>query len=163
MRPPLVYASDLADFDGAPFPPSAIDAAAAQVRRICGWHIAPQVRETICVDSLGGNRLWLPTRHIVDVHAVRDVTGSEPRELTGWRWTASGVLSGRFPAGFRAVEVELTHGFEFCPPDLLPAIADRTTRRVMQESLGSRSVTYGAEGDRTIDSHLSLYKLGPRP
>ena len=109
--------------------------------------------------------MWLPTRRLVAVHAVRDLTGSAPRDITGYRWSLAGLLSleSGWPSGFRAVEVEVEHGFDECPPDLLPVLADRTNRRVMQESLGSRSVTYGVDGDRTIDYSLSLYRLGPRP
>ena len=160
--PSLIHVGDLAGFEGAPFSTEAVLAASEQIRRLCGWHIAPSVTETIVVDSAGGDRLWLPSRHVTEVTSVRDVTGETPVDIA-FRWSASGVLSGRFPAGFRAVEVTLTHGHEECPEDLLPAIVDRTRRRVMQESLGSRSVSFSAESDRTIDSHLSLYKLGPRP
>lgn len=162
---PLAMPGDLDGIDGAPFTESAVRAAGEQIRRLAGWHIAPEVAETLTVDSPGGDTLWLPTRHVVEVTAVRDVSGDTPRELSGWRWSQSGMLSrrGGFPCGFRAVEVDLKHGYESCPVDLLPVIADRTNRRVMQESLGSRSVTYGVDGDRTIDQTLSLYKLGPRP
>src|SRR5690606_21026274 len=124
--PPLATAGDLAGMDGGPFTEKAVESAGAQIRRLAGWHIAPEVTETLTVDSHGGDRLWLPTRHVVDVLAVRDVTGDAPRELTGWRWSAAGLLEirGRFPSGFRSVEVELVHGFDACPADLLPAVAD---------------------------------------
>ena len=158
----MIDVNDLSGFEGAPFSAEAVLAACEQIRRLCGWHIAPSITETIVVDSAGGDRLWLPSRHVTEVTSVRDVTGETPVDIP-FRWSASGVLSGRFPAGFRAVEVTLTHGYEECPEDLLPAIVDRTRRRVMQESLGSRSVSFSAESDRTIDSHLSLYELGPRP
>lgn len=162
---PLATSADLVGIGGGPFTEKAVQAAGDQVRRLAGWHIAPEIEDILVLDSPGGDVLWLPTRHVVAVTAVRDVSGDEPRELLGWRWSQSGMLSlsSGFPRGFRVVEVELTHGYDECPSDLLPVIADRTNRRVMQESLGSRSVTFGVDGDRTIDQTMSLYRLGPRP
>lgn len=157
----LATVDDLAGLPGGPFSPEAVRAAGEIVRRMCGWHVAPSVTETILVDSPGGDVLWLPSRHVTDVATVRDMTGSDPVDLTGWRWSEAGLLSGRFPAGFRAVEVTLTHGYPSCPADLLPVVADRTRRRVMAESLGARSVTYGTESNHLLDS-LAGYRLGPR-
>lgn len=162
--PPLAAPEDLAGLDGGPFTLASVRAASGQIRALCGWHVAPVVTETLTLDAHGGAVLWLPSRRVVEVTGVRDVSGAAPRELTGWRWSGAGLLSvpGGLPSGFRVVEVDLKHGFEACPPDLLPVIADRTSRRVMQESLGSRSVTFGVDGDRTIDQSLALYRLGPR-
>ena len=157
----LVQPTDLVDFPGGPFSAATVKAAGESVRRLCGWHIAPSVTETIVLDSPGGDVLWLPSRHVTAVESVRDLTGVQPVDLTGWRWSAAGMLSGKFPAGFRVVEVTLTHGFDSCPPDLLPVVVDRTRRRVMAESLGARSVTYGTESNHLLDS-LAGYRLGPR-
>lgn len=157
----LATVDDLAGLPGGPFSAATVKAAGESVRRLCGWHIAPSVTETIVLDSPGGDVLWLPSRHVTAVESVRDLTGDVPVDLTGWRWSQAGMLSGKFPAGFRVVEVTLTHGFDSCPPDLLPVVADRTRRRVMAESLGARSVTYGTESNHLLDS-LAGYRLGPR-
>lgn len=161
--PPLVSAGDLDEFNGAPFSPATVDAAVSQVRRIAGWHIAPEITETVTLDHDGSNVLHLRSLRVTDVASVRDVSGSEPRDLTGWRWSEAGMIEGRFPRGFRVVEVTFTHGFPEAPADLLPVLASRTQRRAMQESLGSRSVSYSAEGDRAFESTLDSYRLGPRP
>lgn len=160
---PLVYKEDLADFPGAPFKDSTVKAAAGQVRRICGWHIAPSLTQALTLDHDGSGVLYLPSLYVTDVASVRDLTGSTPREISNWRWSGAGMIEGSFPRGFRAVEVTLTHGYEECPDDLLPVLASRTQRRAMQESLGSRSVSYSAEGDRAFESTLESYRLGPRP
>lgn len=146
---PLADALDLEGFPGGPFTDSVVFAAAESVRSECGWHIAPQVTETITVDSPGGRVLLLPSLFVTEVTAVRDVTGDEPRTLTGWRISRAGMLhlAGGWPEGFAAVEVDLTHGYESCPAELLAVIADRALRNakdstVVQESLGSRSVSY---------------------
>lgn len=161
--PQLVSSEDLVNFPGAPFASSTISAAASQVRRICGWHIAPLLTETIVLDHDGGPVLHLPSLRIVDVTGVSDLSGRAPRDLSDWRWSGAGMIEGTFPRGFRSVEVKLVHGYEECPPDLLPVIASRTQRRAMQESLGSRSVSYSVDGDRAFESTLDAYKLGPRP
>ena len=161
--PELVTPADLVDFPGAPFKSSTVEAAAGQVRRICGWHIAPSLTETVTLDHDGGPVLYLPSLYVTDVVSVKDAMGGTPREIMGWRWSGAGMVEGSFPRGFRAVEVTLTHGYVECPADLLPVLASRTQRRAMQESLGSRSVAYSAEGDRAFESTLDSYRLGARP
>lgn len=161
--PALVTPEDVADFPGAPFPDAVLEAACAQVRRIAGWHIAPSITETVVVDHDGSGVLHLRSLHVTDVVAVRDLSGSTPRALTGWRWSADGMLSGSFPDGFRVLEVEYVHGYDECPADLLPVIADRTTRRVIQESIGGRSVAYSPDGDRGVEATLAAYRLGALP
>lgn len=161
--PPLVVPADLEEFRGAPFSATTVNAAASQVRKIAGWHIAPSITATVTLDHDGSSVLYLRSLYVTDVVSVRDVSGSTPRDLTGWRWSQDGMIEGHFPAGFRSVEVTFTHGYKECPEDLLPVIASRTQRRVMQESLGSRSVSYSAESDRSVESTLESYRLGPRP
>lgn len=162
---PLVSPETLREFPGAPFPAAQVEAASEQVRRIAGWHIAPREVHTVVLDHDGADVLTLPSKAVHEVLSVRDVSGSTPREVTGYRWSAKGMLSrsGGLPLGFRSVEVTFEHGFDSCPADLLPVIASRTQRRVMQESLGSRSVSYSAEGDRSFEDTLSLYRIGPTP
>lgn len=136
-----------------------------QIRRLCGWHIAPEITETLTLDSDGARTLMLPSLHVTDVTSVRDVTGSEPRELTGWRWSKNGMieLPAGFPRGFRAVEVDISHGYETCPPELFPVAADFSRRRVAQESIGGRSVSFVSAADGRLDSILSAFKIFGRP
>jgi hypothetical protein len=155
----LVAPTDLADFPGAPFAASLVAAASEQVRRQCGWHIAPLVTETFVVDSDGGRVLLLPTMRLVTVTEVRNIAGSTPEVLTGWRKSPAGMLfrASGWPAGFQTVEVDMQHGYEACPDELLPIIAERCQvfakdGSVRQESLGSRSVSYGlAEGSASAE------------
>lgn len=161
--PDLVDPSELIGFPGAPFPANTTNAASAQIRRICGWHIAPVITETMVLDHDGSGVLHLPSLMVLDIVSVRSLAGPVPRDLSGWRWSGAGMVEGSFPRGFRSVEVVVEHGFESCPDDLLPVVASRTQRRAMQESLGSRSVSYSADGDRAVESTLDSYMLGPRP
>jgi hypothetical protein len=165
---PLIDEGDLDGFPGAPFPATQVAAAQAGVRAICGWHIAPQVTETVVLDGDGGTLLMLPTLKLVSVAQVRDLTRSEPAAIEGWRWSSAGMLyrSSGWPSGLGAVEVTMTHGYDECPPELLPEIAARalTTTRdqtITQESLGSRSVSYRQQG--VVSSVLERHALPPRP
>jgi hypothetical protein len=45
-------------------------ATVAEVRAFCGWHIAPEVTETLTLDGPGGYVLVLPTLHLVDLVSV---------------------------------------------------------------------------------------------
>lgn len=162
---PLVLPSDLDGFPGAPFSHAVATAASEAVRRECGWHIAPQVTQTLTLDVSGGPVLILPTLRLVSVSEVRDMTGDNPRVLTGWRMSQAGMLSrrGGWPCGFGAVEVDVVHGYEQCPPELLPVIASSAHRRVRQESMGGRSVTFVDDDTIAGSSVLSRFRLGPRP
>lgn len=160
-------AHDLDGFEGAPFSDEALRVASANIRGIAGWHIAPEVTETLTVESDGGRYLFLPTARIVEVTAVRDVAGDTPRELTGWRIKrdAAGVLIGYWPCG--VIEVDVTHGHAETPADLLPVIAAECRthsrdRAVVSRSRGPFSESYRDEAP-TVDPTLARYILPPRP
>lgn len=164
----LVTPEDLADFPGAPFAEPVVRSASESVRAEAGWHIAPEVSETLVIDSPGGRVLMLPTLRVVEVAEVRDLTGGAPRVVGGWRLSQAGMLSlaGGWPAGFGAIEVDLTHGYESCPADLLGIVAERSLRTakdstVVQESLGSRSVSY--RDAPLASSVLSRYRIPSLP
>lgn len=139
MADPLVAATDLAEFPGAPFPVAIVASAAESVRRDAGWHIAPSVTETVTVDGKGGQWLFLPSLHVTAVTAVRDVSGDTPTTLTGWRLTRAGMLyrAAGWPYAVAAVEVDLTHGYDACPPELLPAIAARAQSARVNHGTGN--------------------------
>lgn len=164
--PYLVTASDLEGQSGAPFDPARVEAVAEALRLVVGWHIAPSVTETVTLDHDGAGILLLPSLYVTDVVAVRDVSGDTPRDLTGWRWSSAGMidLRGGAPRGFRSVEVDFVHGYDKCPPALLTAITSGISGRVVQESLGSRSVTLSAE-DVTFSpaSVVDRFRLRGRP
>lgn len=162
----LVESEDLTGFPGAPFPAAVVSAAGAAVQDLAGWHIAPEVTETIEVETYGAVIALLPSLRVVDVTEVRDVVTGEVVE--GWRVSKStGVLrrtSGCWPD---VVEVDLTHGYAECPPALLWVVAERAQRGraglVRQENVGARSISYAKDYDSTGSSVLARYTLQPRP
>jgi hypothetical protein len=163
---PLVSDSEVEPFEGAPFAAGVLEAAAGAVRSTAGWHIAPEVTETLTVESHGGTRLVLPTMYVTAITAVRHVAedGTET-ELTTFRWRPEGVLirSCDWPCG--AIEVDLTHGYEECPPELWPIVAAEarkasSDKRVRSISRGPFSESYF---DDSVDPTLARYSLPPRP
>jgi hypothetical protein len=158
---PLLSTSDLTGFPGAPFSDAIVKAAAESVRRDAGWHIAPQVQQTVTVEPQGGVVL-LPSLHIVSVHSVT----SDGQEVTDWRFAESGVLHGTFPSG--PLKVVFTHGFSECPAELLPVVAERAhayqqDQRVSQEQSGAEMIAYAAPSvGRGVPRMLKLYRLPGR-
>lgn len=129
-----------------------IDRAASAIRAACGWHIAPVVTETIIVNSDGSQDLLLPSLRVVDVTAVRIWNESTKtlESVQDWSlrtgWAAGGILhrDGCWPRGYRVIEVDLVHGFDQCPPELLQVLANSVNRQVVQESLAGHSVTFAS-------------------
>lgn len=151
MSNTLVDPPDLAGLPGAPFTQAVVDSAVGTLRGDMGWHIAPAVTETIKVDGSPDKVLVLPTRWLVSVTAVRDVSGAAPVTLTGWRASNPGrgllYRDEGWPQGFEVIEVDLKHGYADTPAELLPAIAfychaQRVDETVSSESLLSWSKTY---------------------
>lgn len=128
MANDLVSNTKLSDFPGAPYPVSVIDAVAEDIRHEANWHIAPVRTETVTLDGPETQYLVLPTRRLVEVTEVRDVSGDTPVVLDGYRVnTRTGILYRRtgWPCGTFVLEVDMEHGYAAVPADLLPEIARR--------------------------------------
>lgn len=148
MANDLINPDQLNGQPGAPFTQAAVDAAVATLRRMADWHIAPQRTETLTLDGSETRLLVVPTLRLTSVTAVRDVSGSAPLTLSGWRASQAGMIrrAAGWPCGFGVLEVDVVHGYANAPADLLPAIAAlcelaAAELDVQQESLGAWSVT----------------------
>lgn len=161
IEEPLVTAEQLNDSPGAPFLDGAVRSAGDALRTEAGWHIAPTVKHTVEVHTSGARVALLPSLHVVEVHSVIDAATG--REVTGWRVRRSAglLVSDRpFPED---LDIELEHGHETCPAELLPIIVERVQRGqaglVRQENLGSRSLSLAQEYDPVSQSILDRYTL----
>lgn len=171
MTNTLVSPDDLTSYPGAPFADAVVDSAVAWLRDEVGWHVAPLVTETVTLDSLGGRTLILPTRHLVSVTEVRDVTESTPIVMTGWRRsrrTGMLFLSCGWPQGFESIELDLVHGFEETPKQLLPVVVElcqsgMVNSRVSQESAGGESISLRTGGALGTESIAVLDRLTIHP
>ena len=101
------------------YDPGAVAAAEARVRTFCGWHIAPSRSETVILDGSGDPSLHLPSMLVTAVASV--VEDGVTLAATEYSWSVSGVLeraAGNWTSKWRAVEVNLTHGYAECPDDI---------------------------------------------
>lgn len=131
------------------------------VRDFCGWVIAPPTVITCTIESRGGD-LVLPSSFVTAVTSV----SFEGAELTGWRLTEAGVLTGYcFPCG--PVAVEFTHGYAL---DAIPPTVTRVVQSVAQRIKGRSSAgglktkqagpfaeSYGAELEDAEKADLGPY------
>lgn len=108
----------------APLPEGISDdawfAASRTIRDYCRWHIAPEISETLTLDGNGSSLLRLPSAYVVDVASVSN--DGVLVATDGYEWSRFGMLRavGRpWSRRFRGVVVELTHGYETCPEDVL--------------------------------------------
>lgn len=179
MANDLVHPDELEGFPGAPFTEEQVDAAVAALRRAAGWHIAPVREETVTLDvTRMESRLRLPTRHLLTVDEVRDVAAEETVDEADYRVSLPKALvwraSGYWPEGYGAVEVDFTHGYAECPPDVLAVVAMAAQRvrsdvTVRSVSVDDFSVERSAASvDAMVRAHLdssyllseSLYGVG---
>lgn len=159
----LVSAENVAAFPGAPFAAAVLRSAEATLRGMCLWHIAPSQSDTVTLDSAGEKRLFLPSLYVTAVTSCAYVGGDTPEELTDVVVKANGVLyrACGFPAGEQVIEVTFTHGYEECPPELFPVVAEiardlgsASSGRVRSKSLGTGSITYDTSKESSIEGNI---------
>jgi len=133
--------------------PEAVEAAADDVRTLCGWHIAPSVEEVLTVDGPGGRVLILPTLWVTAITAIVDDGVTLPA-TNAYTWGVSGVVR-RIDGGFwstkqRAIAVSLSHGYPACPPAVRREVARVAAApaggpvALTSGQLGQLQVSYGA-------------------
>lgn len=161
VEQPLATATDLEDSPGAPFTDAAVRSAGDALRTEVGWHIAPVVTHVIEAHTARSTVVLLPSLQVVKVHSVVDAETGE--EVGPWRVRRSaGLLIFKHPPP-EDIDVELEHGYDECPSELIPILAERVQRAkaglVRQENLGSRSVSLAQEYDPVSQSILDRYTL----
>lgn len=174
MSQPIVEVSDLtAHLSGDQ--QSALDVATALVRALCGWHVTPEVSETVAVRGNGSTVLQLPSLRVASVASVTDEDGTE---VTGYRVAAEGYLYGHRWGTGHVYDVTLTHGFEEAP-DLAQVILRTAARGISSPdgsvatslSLGSARIGLGGESKLSAAGALpqadlavlARYALPPLP
>jgi len=125
-----------------------LEAATAQVRRECGWHVTPIIEETLTIDGSGGRELRIPSGRIRSIASVtsdgEDVTADVDSSEAGilrlpYCWTDK----------FGGVVIELEHGWaQWEAADIagvVAAIASRSatpTGLVAAQGIAGASVRY---------------------
>lgn len=120
----LAAPTDLSGMAGAPFTDAEVDSAVSILRGVLGWHVAPSQQTTVVRDFSCTRWRLLPTRHLTSVDSVTSTETSA--DLSYWApqiEPSRVVLDDRAP-GHGEVSITMTHGFDECPQDLLPVIAE---------------------------------------
>lgn len=160
-----------------PFLDVALKAASQRIRNHCGWHIATEVTETIRIDDLGGPVMRLPSKRVKRITELR--IGGQVASLTQLRWLPDGRLLEpyRIP-GYRVAELDVTHGYEETPEDVVDLtlhIAARAlgsptgvlTERSLASSITWSATAAGVAGGTVLMAHetpaLAAYELGWLP
>lgn len=144
-----------------------VDGVSAAIRNYCGWHVAPVLVETLVLDGNGGSVLNLPTLRVVSIDEVRVQGAAIPEP----EWSHDGTMRGSWPDRYRAVEVDLHHGFESAA-DLNVVAMDALARAINSELGGGAEqigpFSFGAsEGGVSFFAHeravLDRYRLPSLP
>lgn len=151
------------------------DAATDMIRRYCGWHVAPEIEETMRLDGHGSPVVKLPTLALAEVLAVK-VAGRtiDPADV---HYSTAGLLRlpVTVPDQFGALEVTVRHGFESASEvaALVETIKERAESTPAgapeRKQVGDVSVYYGAASERGAQlfaserAILDLYRLEGAP
>lgn len=108
-----------------------IDAAVDAIRTYCGWHVWPVRDETMRRDGEGGKVLTLPTLRVDNITEIREQGNVLTEDVYEWSGTGDvRRLVGCWTHRWRAIEVDLTHGYGQCPPALLALVVDTVSDAV---------------------------------
>ncbi|TDT31104.1 hypothetical protein [Naumannella halotolerans] len=142
----------------------------AAIRAYCGWHIAPEITETIVLDGSGNSVLSLPTLRVVSVGEVVN----DGREVLNPEWSSAGFIRGCWTNKLRGVSVTFTHGYSECPAGIARLAAvltelDKVPAGAQSQAAGPINVSYGSPLAVNLGSHdlmervLGAYVLPVRP
>lgn len=133
---------------GARTPQFWYDAATAEVRRFCGWHVAPIITSTLVLDGSGDIELLLPSGRVRSISAVSN-DGDDV--LAKVEWSEKGLirLSTNWTRKYRGVTVTLEHGYSAAEAadvaGVISSLADRSSTLpvgIKSQSVGPAAVAY---------------------
>lgn len=145
-------------------------AAEAIVRDYCGWHISPNMTETLTLDGPGGTVLTLPSLHVSDISQITNA--GTALDASDYDWSTAGIVElrcGRFTSRLRAVSATLTHGYPQMPAGIQAVIDHLATQDLAGQVVRVGQVQVSAvraDGATEVMSAASIldrYRLPPRP
>jgi hypothetical protein len=146
---PLATATSLTAYTGGridgtdPRVTPVLDGVSAAVRNWCGWHVFPDLQQTVTLDGPGGRYLALPTRHVATVTAVTE-NGTTLVDGVDYRWSTDGSIkrvTRYWTDDYRAITVTYTHGFEDVPD--VTAVVLSVAARLLASPMGAVSESAG--------------------
>lgn len=140
-----------------------LNAAHGSVRRFCGWHVAPNLEETITLDGPGGHDLLVPSLRVTALVAAEsdgvDVTDDVDISKSGLLRRRNGCWTDRLGR----VTVTIRHGYDLDEvPELAALIASVAKRGpssggvVDSQSVNGASVKYATAGGAPISIPLLI-------
>lgn len=128
MSNDMVTPAELAAYPGGPFTDDETDSAVETLRGAAFWHIAPEHKDdTVILDvPRGVRRLFLPTRKLTEVSEIRandEIVDPDFYQVSTNLGMVRRVRGGYWPSGYGVIEVDMTHGYESVPLELLSVIA----------------------------------------
>lgn len=143
-----------------------INAVVGAVRDLCGWHIWPEREETLSIRSTGDREIFLPTKHVTEVLAIR--VGETDVEVSEDEWSYEGIIVlPHAPRPGRRIHVTVRHGYPSAPTvvAIIKALLERGISASQGIKVGGISVnaTSGLTPQSSEWRLLDQWKLGPMP
>lgn len=137
---------------------TSLKSAESLVRRFCGWHIAPNLEQTIIPRPAEGGVLYLPTMAMTELVGITvDGHPLGADELADVWWDSSGMLErpGGWPRRPRAVVVTIRHGFDMDEVGDVAELIRNTSERndvvkngLQRVQVGNRASSFAHEAGR---------------
>lgn len=137
---------------------ASLKSAESLVRRFCGWHIAPNLEQTIIPRPAEGGVLYLPTMAMTELVGITvDGHPLGADELADVWWDSSGMLErpGGWPRRPRAVVVTIRHGFDMDEVGDVAELIRNTSERndvvkngLQRVQVGNRASSFAHEAGR---------------
>lgn len=178
---PLADPAELAVWLGVPDDDAkllaALNAASRRFRGAVRHPVSLVTGDSIVLDGNGRPSLLLPAAPVTAVDSV-EVDGEVLEAGTSYSWSQDGFLrhlDGCWPDRLRCIEVTYSHGYDLVPEDIQEVVIDQAQAiyavqpGVQQKTVGSQSVTFGAQAATGVTAQWSSvverYRLnsGDRP
>jgi hypothetical protein len=157
-------------------PETFLKAAAAAVRKACGWHIAPIITQEVVLDGYGGVEIDLPTLRLRNLLRVtNDGSDIDVATIDASPDGTIALTSGCWSRRLGGIRITMEHGYDIDDvadiQNLIVSIAARAAvspNGVVQEATGSVNIRFstfggGASGGVALMSHerelLDSYRL----
>jgi hypothetical protein len=142
---------------------SALNAASRRFRGAVRHPVSLVTDDTIVLDGRGQESVLLPAAPVTAVASVK-LDGEALEVDVAYAWSADGFLrrlGGSWPDRLRCIEVTYSHGYATIPEDIQEVVIDQARAiyavqpGVQQKTVGSQSVTYGAQAATGVTAQWS--------
>lgn len=145
--PPFATSEQLSALTGLAASPASdqtLMAVSTEIRRYCGWHIAPVLTTDMTLDGCGGVDQPLPTLRVVAVQSVTEAGTDVPTDTL--EWSAAGFLrkSTGWTTRLRGLYIVLQHGWDLADVADLTLLTCVLAGRVLAAPTGVSQMAVGS-------------------